>query len=351
MPSLAPGEREQLDAALRRASGRRSELTRFASLKLELNLEELGGDGLREQVINLIAWAEDNDRLPDLVEGALVFWPGSRALQAIGPDLLETLARDEAPFPKLTDVYEACMLRGGLVFLDRTEFREHLRRFERPEEHPRTLVVTGETRSGKSYSANFIYFVAAKKRLYEVRSIDLREQGPAFGPEQLMRKLLLQMGKGSLVDSLPPRQAQTSSWTSDVADWFVGGIADRDERWLFIFDHVIPEQMHPDTLDLVKKLVSVPWASTPWIVLLDCKASLPNDIRHLFSHDPICAVDEQEAVSEFFERLRRHKDLDRSDDALQAAVADVLDNVDADASDRLAAVAQEVDRVAKAWCR
>jgi len=114
---LTGAERQQLTAALVGAFPDHDALEEMVSFHLNENLDAIaGGLTLTALVLNLVQWAEAQNRVPDLVAGAQAANPGNSALQAIAaqlarPAAVEGLDRGRAAGPFNT----TRALQAGLV--------------------------------------------------------------------------------------------------------------------------------------------------------------------------------------------------------------------------------------------
>jgi hypothetical protein len=64
-------------------------LTRMVRIGLDLRMEvDIGGDNLREQVMNLLTWVESHDKLQDLLAAAREDNPGNLGLRDLAEELL-----------------------------------------------------------------------------------------------------------------------------------------------------------------------------------------------------------------------------------------------------------------------
>lgn len=88
---------QQICDALLDGYSTKDELRMLVRVKLNQNLETIvGGDNMRVIVFNLVAWAEQTDRVDDLIQGACDLNPGNTALHQLGQEWRAALVSQAA---------------------------------------------------------------------------------------------------------------------------------------------------------------------------------------------------------------------------------------------------------------
>lgn len=304
---------------------------------LGVNFEEITSkyENLRVQTIKVIAWAEDDRRERELLECALLLNAGSGELAAVVEDILADLKAAAAaiaaaaPWYEEPNPIETCFVRGGWAFMGRLELRQALQRLTTAG-GPRSLVVTGGRRTGRSYTLQLIQHVALCRR-YEVIDIELSKLGPGLEPLDLMTQVALQMRLDGT--HLPERRdATVARWNMDLRSWLYSqveppaGVADGDAPvWWLVVDGI--DQFRPSeaTLDLIWRLIDLAEhrARHLRVVLLAYGGAVPPEIDHLVVREEIAPVD-RGVLESFFELFFTHKGIVDAGSAVDAAVDESL---------------------------
>src|SRR2546423_2005545 len=135
-----------------------------------------------------------------------------------------------------SDAYATSLLGGGRrprPFIDRVELRRHLREFTK-KDGERVLVVTGDKRTGKSYSWHLINHIGDQVAGVRASMLDLTKwSGPPLGAQDVMEMVVDAMALVEKPQRDPLADEDSRAWKLRV--WFVGLIsALAAPRWLVI---------------------------------------------------------------------------------------------------------------------
>jgi hypothetical protein len=217
--TLGP-HREKVEAVLLRHFNTDPMLAQASQRWFDLNLEEVSGDNLKEKTFYLIQWAEATGRLRDLCEGAMRDRAGIVGVEAVMTSALAYLdGVDPKPWYDPPTPFDACFLRGKMAVLNRREFKSGLKELV-TDEGARTLVVDGASRSGRSFSLEILTFVAHKVGTFTVAYIDLVDEGPLFTPDDLVERVVTEIGRSKSLKTLPrtPHEQATQPGARELAD-------------------------------------------------------------------------------------------------------------------------------------
>jgi Effector-associated domain 1 len=149
--------------------------------------------------------------------------PEGGAIGVLGPLLAEPVGTAANRVGTASDAYGLHLLGGAQVprpFIDRVELRRLLRQFTE-QDAERVLVVTGEKRTGKSYSWHLIRHIGFSVTGVEPFRIDLGDWvGPPMGPYDVMESVAMRLA----LDGMPPREslAQEDAQAWKLRVWFLG---------------------------------------------------------------------------------------------------------------------------------
>lgn len=347
--ALEGNERLQLREALISAFPVPSGLEQVVSFTFNINslASIAAGSNYTDVVFTLIRWAETTNRVAALVRGAQNVTPNNALLNAWADQILPRLAARQPPAWYLpTDAFETCFLRGEQPFVDRADLRDHLRNLVNGA-GSRVLVVNGPPISGKSYSLEYIAYLAeALGGPFRIAFIDLREESSsAIGPDAVVRSLAHQMSLA--VASIPTQAAQAARWVQELRDWIMGGIAQTGSSWCFIFDGFDHADVPEETRQLLKHLMSRAHKLTPAlrVILLNyTEQMLPQDIAAFVKRETVGRIGKVE-VRGFFDRLITDKVIDADPNVVTQAVDIVMQRLPGNSVDQLASLVAEATRL------
>lgn len=335
------------------------------SFYLDVNLEEIGSrhNSIKTQTMRFIWWAETQGRERDLVERAVELNSGNEELAAVVANIRRDLPESafSAPWYEPPDPIETCFVRGGWAFMDRLELRQALQRLT-TEGGPRSLVVEGPRRTGRSYTLQLIQHVAAC-RGHEVIDVDLSQLGIGLKPNDLMVQVALQMRLDG--GTLPPRRGESiEQWNMAFRSWLLGQVepptllaeeAPVTPVWWLVIDGMDLFPPSDDAMDLIWKLVDLAEHRAPHlrVALLANEDDMPASVGDLVVYEYLGPVD-RGIVESYFELFFAHKGIPVAADAVEAAVSEAIrlagesrELADANGDDDLRNLSRAVASVAK----
>ncbi|MGH9966689.1 MAG: hypothetical protein ACREBG_02485 [Pyrinomonadaceae bacterium] len=194
--------------------------------------------------------------------------------------ILETLRH---PPPPPDDLLDSTILSNGAPFVNRTALRLHLRRLATPAANTQPiLVVNGTTKSGKSYSTNYIeYFSYIQPPIITYQMEFDPEMGLEMGAEQVARDLVSMMGRS--LDAKPPSSTNQKLYVRQLALWVLNEAAQSPSQHWFILDNFRGEKLRQDTRDL---LIALSDRITTGVFPQRCRLILIGFDRALLTVDP-----------------------------------------------------------------
>lgn len=155
-------------------------------------------------------------------------------------------------------------------FLDREQIRQQIASLRMPTAL-RTLMLDGESPSGKSHTYELIRHVANVAPPFRYDRIDLRAS-PRLRYDA--GDLMMAIKRRMVLDApgYPERQAQKSTWAQELCDWFIGALNDRNESWWLVIDGISQGEIAADVRELIGGLVAAAEQNTDLLrlVLLGC---------------------------------------------------------------------------------
>lgn len=337
-----------LAPVVRRASGGRS-------------VEQVGtGADLGETVEKLIRRAADEAWVPTLLEEAVKERPQHEALARLRDDW-RVGTRFGGPGGVGTNHYKALILPGKMVLIGRQPLRDAVRALDTGQ--VRVLVVDGDAETGKTYSLQYISYVAEALRTFRFAPVDL-ERVPknaankvdAFGLGAAIGDALVGMPAPA-----PPADLNLTTWIEQYCNELGRALPGDAVRWLILdsFHKVTSEQ---SAYDLIAALAMRAYLDlgTLRVVLLSYRDHewLKARVVGAVEYEQIASIGHVELIH-FFSQLytERTQVNDRPVDQAAlvpeviASVKRVLDSVPANGPRRLEALGRttwvEVDRVVR----
>lgn len=153
------------------------------------------------------------------------------------------------------DPFLANILFTKLPFLERSSTRTALRALLQLAPRQPFVVINGLSKSGKSYTAQFISHVLLERRQPMSCLISVPAGGGVgVGPSALARDLVARMG-GDL-STQPPKDTNLERWYEELVSWITApGIKD-DVVWWIVLDGFNRAELRDDTRVLIAKLAA-----------------------------------------------------------------------------------------------
>jgi hypothetical protein len=284
---------------------------------------------LPETILSVVLRAQADGWLPDLVEAIKRDQPGRADIQAF------TLpVPDDAPVAG-SDPYEDWVVRRNKVLVDREPLRDAVRNLEQTNAY-RFLVVTGEEKTGKTYSRHFITHIFERRRTFELGWINLVDlYRPATGPltpEPIAERLFSYL---RLDPALVPAKddEKYERWSQRACDALIRALpafqpgAPRVAKWLML-DGFNSVPVHDGTIAFVEEVSRHVEATLTDVrlILLGWKGVLPEDAEDLALRETVMAISDQ-SLKDFFQRVHKQRAPALSDSDLAKAVAQSVANV------------------------
>ena len=315
-------ERQALIAALQQTF----DGARFTTMLLTMDkrLENLVPPGNHLQNVEGVVWIADQEGWAwSLVDAAHAAAPLSNFLNAFIKAYPEY---DPAKgVAQIADYLMAHTLRGGRCFIDRTDLRGKLGLLRTAES--RVLIVTGDRRTGKTYTRELVNFVCDKTASYKAINADL-DRSP-FDALALAEHLGAQLGLDR--QTIPKQdQEQKTRFTLRLCDWLLSPIVgSANTTYWFIFDGFREQPLLPDTRDLLSELAlrAEMYLKQVRIVLLNYSEDLPIDIVDYVLREEVKMIGRQE-LCEFFNQVNSDAGKKLSETDLKMKVDVIIKSVD-----------------------
>ena len=279
-----------------------------------------------------------------------------KALLEIAP-ILERIAAlpRVAAAPAVGDPFGDLLLAGNLPFLDRRPLRAALRRLWESngvagDKSKSIIVVSGPSKSGKSYSSELINHVGKRLPDLTPAKVSLGEEtGALTGPFEAAKSIALAMRvtEDPVIDGsekAPLRRAQL------YADWVLAKRAETGKKWWIVLDGFddpdLPDLTHAFVQHLALGVTDQAIKGQVFLLLLGYPkervpaAVLPFVIPEELSRDAIGEVDVTEYFRTVLEQAQRAYDAKALTYASKYALATLPDG-----SDRLPELVKKIDEV------
>jgi hypothetical protein len=315
-------ERQALIAALEQSFNRPTFTTML--LTLDKKLDNLVSPGTYVQnVETVVLTAEQEGWVWSLVDKAHEAVPLSLSLNAFIAAYPEYDPTKVAA--SIADHLMAHLLRGGRCFIDRTDLRGKLGQLRSADS--RVLIVTGDRRTGKTYTRELINFLCDKTANYRAIIADL-DRSP-FDALGLAEHLGAQLGLDR--ETIPKQdQEQKTRWTLRLCDWLTSPIVGSPNTiYWFVFDGFREQPLLPDARDLLSELALRAELNFKQvrIVLLNYREDLPIDITDYVLREEVKMIGRDE-LFEFFNQINNDYGKKLTDTDLSMKVDVIIKSVD-----------------------
>lgn len=239
--------------------------------------------GLVEEAIKICIADSFNNQptwLERLLDGLL---PGSLQVAPI-------VARLRNP-PPATAVHplDVLLLSDDAPFFNRGKLRQRLRVLSQPNAAKPILVVSGPTKSGKTYSAELIdNFCRSRPGLIlcQVRLPDGQEE--IIGARDIASDLVAQLGPRK--NEMPPVHTNEDRWTGELATWVLSEAMGRPGDWWFLLDGFNRQGVRADARKFIAHLAD---QVTKGIAARHCRLILLDFDRTALSVQPTKVLKEE----------------------------------------------------------
>lgn len=197
------------------------------------------GNSLRQIIVRLLVVADEQGWMLTLLNGAVVHRPASALLRQARD---RWVARSR-PLGMAADPYKALLLPGRRVMLDREKLRGYLAGLHGNQgvQGARVLVVDGEAESGKSYSLQYIGYLAEVQKTFSFTALDM-ERVPRNDQNKVSPAGLVQAITQALLPDeppyAPPADGNYTTWIDQYCAWLAKHLTRQlpanAQRWLVI---------------------------------------------------------------------------------------------------------------------
>jgi hypothetical protein len=319
----------KLQEALKKGFPRLEDLSAMVKFRLGENLYEFADTRTLETATNdLIAWAERENRLLKLLDGAVAASENS-LLQATVTDLKKKLDKQrDAVWYQPPSEYKTCLVQGEAPFVNRKDLRDSLEINLSIGGNYSVLAVNGPPGTGKSHSLFLITYVARFQnrfqKTFKVAAIDLKFEGTYQMKADEFTRLVAQQLRIGLKD-FPKRSSPADKWVRELESWLVGLIPEKTQCWL-VLDGFRHKNVPVATRSLIHRLIRSASTNVPElrIVLLDYpKPMLPLEMQDYILQESVSEITRSDLI-DFFKQLYLHKGRNPKDPGIGAMVDEVI---------------------------
>jgi hypothetical protein len=259
----------------------------------ERSLEQLvARDALEKVIPRLIQVADDAGWASALARKALEARPKNAKLLRVVERLDIREALDDP------DPYLAIRMVGQPM-LDREALRATVAKLE-GDETPRVFVVDGDRFSGKTYTIQFLSFIAMRRKTFKVVTVDLERRsklsnGPIC-PDSIAQSIVTSLAlPRDDVDRMPLlAEEQESRYVLEFSEWLIGVLGRTDMRHCIVIDHFKKALLTQGSADLVIELSRRAFETANLVVVLleyEQGTDLGTTLGRLIDHQRIPSLD------------------------------------------------------------
>ena len=268
------------------------------------------GDNLPQIIVRLLVVADEQGWMLTLLNAAVAHRSENLPLRQARD---RWVARSRPP-GVAADPYKALLLPGRRVMLDRERLRGYLSGLHGNQgvQGARVLVVDGDAESGKSYSLQYIGYLAEVQKSFSFTALDM-ERVPRNNQNKVSASGLVQAITLALLPNSPPyplpEDGNYTTWIDLYCAWLAEQLAKQlpanAQRWLVIdsFRKVAVEQEAHDLIAMLAmrtylelpmlRLVLLNYGDAGWLKArvvggVDSEAIEPINTKHLRTFFACC---------------------------------------------------------------
>ena len=282
--------------------------------------------GLKDAIPALIITAESEGWLADLVAQMKADNPARADIQAFTPNLPPLVA------VAIVDPYLDRVVRRNRLLVNRDPLRNAVRNME-TDPLVKFLIVTGEEKTGKTWSRHFITHIWEQRRTFDLGWIDLGdiyERTPKtepLTPEPVAAKMFSYL---KLAETLIPEKddEKYERWSQRVCNEVIRSLTPLARPYWLMFDGFNSVPLHDGTIAFIEQFAGIVESSLQdvHVVLLGWKGTLSSDAEALAERD-VCQVMSDDDIKDFFERVYKSRSPGLSDAEIAKNAAQSFANV------------------------
>ncbi len=239
--------------------------------------------------------------------------------------------RPEPPTSATIDYYKTCYVRARRLFIDRQDLREVVKTLREDDDAPRTFLVKGSIKTGKTYSRQFISYledkpVAGRNEIYRTIYIDLRTS--PHSPLRIAETIGLRLEPPADITTIPPQGAeQEAAYAGRLLDWIHGQMNETAPRtvWWIVIDHFTEDNLLKGTKELIKLMierVEDELRGRCRLVILDYHDNIPLNIEKRSISVQVKPVERGELI-EYLKQVFELNDLHKTSEEIEI-IGDVI---------------------------
>jgi hypothetical protein len=270
--------------------------------------------------------ADSEGWLADLVEQMKLQNPNRADIQAFTPIL-------SAPAAVATvDPYVDRVIRRNRLLVNREPLRKAVRNME-TDPLVKFLIVTGEEKTGKTWSRHFVTHVWEQRKTFDLGWIDLVQiydstpKTEPLTPELVAAKMFSYL---KLAPNLIPDKddEKYERWSQRVCNEVIRSLQPLAKPYWLMFDGFNSVPLHDGTIAFIEQFAGVVESSLQdvHVVLIGWKGTLSSDAEALAERE-VCQVMADDDIKDFFERMHKLRSPALSDEEIAKKAAQSFANV------------------------
>jgi hypothetical protein len=232
----------------------------------------------------------------------------------------------------IVDPYVDRVIRRNRLLVNREPLRNKVRNME-TDPLVKFLIVTGEEKTGKTWSRHFVTHIWEQRRTFDLGWIDLvdiYERTPKtepLTPEPVAARMFSYL---KLAANLLPEKddEKYERWSQRVCEQVIRSLPALPKPCWLMFDGFNSVPLHDGTIAFIEQFAGIVESSLPdvHVVLIGWRGTLSSDAEALAERD-VCQVMSDEDIKDFFERVHKARSPALGNDEIAKKVAQSFANV------------------------
>ncbi|MEX2233631.1 MAG: hypothetical protein WD824_15815 [Cyclobacteriaceae bacterium] len=250
-------------------------------------------------------------------------------LKILNQEIAKICDRIGSPPPAGLNLLQVSIINNATPFVNRVALRTKLEGFESAAADAQPiLIITGDTKSGKSYSSNYIDHFSHVRQTVITCKVELDpDLALETGPEQVARDLVTMMGRP--LGSMPSAVTNLKLYAKQLASWVLHEAVQGNAKYWFVLDNFIGEKLREDTkaflIALSDKITTGVFRQRCRLILLGFEKSILTVEPGKICEDTVTPYDKTD-IAKFIDEIRDRCPVKPDPTTLEKKIFDNLPN-------------------------